>query len=88
VAASVAPDRDWLAIDLPPEPDSAGRTYTLELRARGTADRNALSFAVSTAGDQRYTTDGVAGAGPLALRSFAAWPVATAAEANAAAPLA
>jgi hypothetical protein len=34
--AGIAPDRDWLAIDFAPEHDSAGRTYTLELRARGT----------------------------------------------------
>ena len=86
VAAGVAPDRDWLAIDLPPEHDSAGRTYTLELRARGTGDRNALSFGLSTAGDEPYTTDGVAGAGALALRSFAAWSsAASAAQAGASA---
>jgi glycosyltransferase involved in cell wall biosynthesis len=87
VAAGVAPDADWLAIDLPPEPDSAGRTYTLELRARGTGDRNALSFGVSTAPDEPYTTDGIAGPGALALRSFAAWsPAASAAVTRPAAP--
>ena len=73
VAAGVAPNRDWLAIDLPPEPDSAGRTYTLELRARGTGDRNALSFGVTTEAAEPYTIDGVAGSGALLLRSFAAW---------------
>ncbi|MEO6029604.1 MAG: glycosyltransferase [Candidatus Binatia bacterium] len=73
VAAGVAPNRDWLAIDLPPEPDSAGRTYTLELRARGTGDQNAVSFGVSADTAEPYTTDGVAGSGALLLRSFAAW---------------
>lgn len=80
IAAGVAPDRDWLAIPLPPESDSAGRTYTLELRARGTGTRNALSFGVGTAGTEPYTLDGAPGLGPLALRSFAAW---TAAETHA-----
>ena len=71
--AGVAPDQDWLAIDFPPEPDSAGRTYTLELRARGTGTRNALSFGVSGEPGDPYTSDGVAGATALALRSFTAW---------------
>jgi glycosyltransferase involved in cell wall biosynthesis len=80
IAAGVAPDRDWLAIPLPPESDSAGRTYTLELRARGTGPRNALSFGVGTSDAEPYTLDGTPGVGPLALRSFAAW---TAAETHA-----
>jgi glycosyltransferase involved in cell wall biosynthesis len=76
--AGIAPDRDWLAIDLPPEPDSADRTYTLELRAHGTGTRNALSFGVGApdAGDP-CTVDGISGPGPLALRTFAAWTGAT-----------
>jgi glycosyltransferase involved in cell wall biosynthesis len=81
--AGVAPDRDWLAIELPPEPDSAGRTYTLELRARGTGTRNALSFGVNADLRTPYSIDGVAGPGALALRSFSAW---TAAAASMAAP--
>jgi glycosyltransferase involved in cell wall biosynthesis len=76
--AGGAPDRDWLAIDLPPEPDSAGRTYTLELRARGTGTRNALSFGVSADPCDPYTIDGVAGPSALALRSFAGWTAAAA----------
>ena len=80
IAAGVAPDRDWLAIPLPPESDSAGRTYTLELRARGTGPRNALSFGVGASDAEPYSLDGAPGVGPLALRSFAAW---TAAEADA-----
>jgi glycosyltransferase involved in cell wall biosynthesis len=65
--AGTAPDRDWLAIECDPEPASAGRTYTLELRARGTGPGNALSFGVD---DAATPADG----DPLALRTFAAWP--------------
>ncbi len=72
VWAGIAADRDWLAIDVPPEPDSAGKTYTVELRARGTGERNALSFTLSDSG-RAYELDGAAGDGPLALRTFAAW---------------
>ncbi len=73
--AGVAPDRDWLAIPLPPDADSAGRTYTLELRARGTGPGNALSFGVGAPDAEPCTLDGATGPGPLALRSFAAWTV-------------
>jgi hypothetical protein len=73
LAPALAPDRDWLAIEFPPEPDSAGRTYVLELRARGTGPRNATSFGVAAPGDAPYTIDDGSGVGPLALRSFAAW---------------
>lgn len=67
--AGAAPDRDWLALELPPEPDSAGRTYVVELRARGTGPRNALSFALAATPGVPATTDRT-----LALRAFAAWP--------------
>jgi len=75
--AGVAPDHDWLAIDLPTDADSAGRTYVLELRARGTGERNALSFALADTPNARapLAIDGVAGAEALALRTFTAWPV-------------
>jgi hypothetical protein len=69
--AGVAPDRDWLAIELPPERASADRAYTLELRASGTGERNALSFSSADSGPP-FDLDGVAG-GPLALRTFAVW---------------
>jgi glycosyltransferase involved in cell wall biosynthesis len=72
--AGVAPDRDWLAIDFPPEHDSAGRTYTLELRALGTGPRNALSFGLGSAAGEPYATGVVGGSAALALRTFAAWP--------------
>ncbi len=79
--AGVAPDRDWLAIDVPPEGCSGGRTYTLELGARGTGPRNALSFGLDDApgepcrvvaggGSDDVLADGAA----LALRTFTAWP--------------
>jgi hypothetical protein len=71
--AGIAPDRDWLAIEFPPEPASAGRHYALELRARGTGARNALSFGVGAERDDPHRIDGVAGTGPLALRTFADW---------------
>jgi hypothetical protein len=75
VPAAVAPDRDWLALDLAPEPDSADRSYVLELRARGTGPRNALAFgAAPPAGgaDAGYVLDGVAADAALTLRTFAA----------------
>jgi hypothetical protein len=78
--AGATPDRDWLAIELPPEPDSAGRSYTLELRASGTGTRNALSFGISTGAHEPYSSDGTPGPGGLALRSFSAWPLAASTE--------
>ena len=88
VWAGVAPDRGWLAIPFTPEPASAGRTYTLELRAAGTGDRNALSFGTSDVDAEPCRHDGTAPAKPLALRTFAAWSadVASASRARAAAP--
>jgi hypothetical protein len=71
--AGSAPARGWLAIDLPAEPASAGRTYTLELRARGSGGGNAISFGVSAEMGEPYTHDGMAGGAPLSLRSFGAW---------------
>jgi len=83
--AADAPDRAWLAFELDaPEPRSAGRVYTLEIRAEGTSGGSALSFGVT--GAARADDDATAGVvGPalldgasldvaLALRGFAAWP--------------
>jgi hypothetical protein len=64
-----------VALGLAPEPDSAGRSYVLELRARGTGPRNALAFGVAAAAarnDEGYVLDGVAAGAALALRTFAA----------------
>lgn len=74
--AGVAPDRDWLAIDLPAEADSAGRDYVLELRARGTGERNALSFTRAATPTELapLAIDGVAGTEAIALRTFTTWP--------------
>jgi hypothetical protein len=74
VPAALAPDRDWLALEFAPEQSSADRVYVLELRARGTGSRNALSFGATTAPHEHgaYLLDGAAGAGSLALRTFAA----------------
>jgi glycosyltransferase involved in cell wall biosynthesis len=73
LAAALAPDRGWLAVELPPESGSAGRTYRLELTARGAGRGNALSFG-ATARPTRagpFAIGGVAGPGSLALRTFA-----------------
>lgn len=73
--AGVAPDRDWLAIELPTETGSAGRTYVIELGARGTGERNALSFTLAaTPAAAPYALDGIPAAASLALRAFTAWP--------------
>ncbi len=73
VPAALAPDRDWLALELVPEADSANRTYVLELRAHGTGTRNALSFGATTVPheDGEYHLGGTTGMGSLALRTFA-----------------
>ena len=75
VWAGSAPDRDWFALPLPPDPRSAGRRYVIELRARGTGPRNALSFALAATPDAPCTLDGAPAGGTLALRAFSAWPV-------------
>ncbi len=70
VAAAVAPDRDWLALDVPPDATRAGE-YVLELRAEGTGRRNALSFgAAPAAGAAPYRLGDRTGAERLALRTF------------------
>ncbi len=71
--AGSAPARDWLAIELAPERESDGRSYTLELRADGAGAGNALSFEVSDEKGEPYTHDGAPGAGPLMLRTFGLW---------------
>ncbi len=74
VPAALAPDREWLALDVPPEPDSAGRVYVLELCSHGARTGNALSFGATTVPheDGPYRLGDVAGVGSLALRTFAA----------------
>jgi hypothetical protein len=74
IPAALAPDRDWLALEVAPERESEGRTYVLELHARGTASHNALCFGVTTAPTDadRYLLGDGACDGALALRTFAA----------------
>ncbi len=75
--AALAPDRDWVALDVAPEASSEGRAYVLELRARGTGARNALAFGVAPLreGDV-YRLGDATGRGALAMRTFAADPAA------------
>jgi glycosyltransferase involved in cell wall biosynthesis len=71
--AALAPDRDWVSLDVAPEASSEGRAYVLELRASGTGDRNALAFGIAPAVDgERYRLGDARGATALALRTFAA----------------
>jgi glycosyltransferase involved in cell wall biosynthesis len=72
--AALVPNGDWLALAVPTQDDSAGRTYTLELEARGTGPGNALSFGVAARADdwRPFVLDGAAGTGTLAIRTFAA----------------
>ncbi len=73
IPAAVAPDRDWLALELEAEADSADRVYALELRAHGTGPQNALAFGATTAAgdDGPYSLGDRGGPGSLALRTFA-----------------
>jgi hypothetical protein len=78
LAAALVPDHDWLALEFPPEPRSAGHCYTLEIEAHGTGSRNALTFgtSASAAPEGPFTIDGTPGPCSLALRAFAADDVA------------
>ncbi len=82
LAAALVPDRDWLALEFPPEPRSAGRCYTLEIEARGTGSRNALTFGTSdiVGPEGPFTIDGTPGPRSLTLRAFAADEVAASGE--------
>ena len=70
--AVLAPDRDWLALALPRQADSAGRRYTLELEAYSTGAGNALSFGTVPvpAGGTPYRLAGEPESATLALRTF------------------
>jgi len=72
-AAGLAPDRDWFAVEFPPQPDSAGRHYRLELEAEGTGPGNALSFGTTSraADAEPLLIDDTPGTATLALRTFA-----------------
>jgi glycosyltransferase involved in cell wall biosynthesis len=76
--AALVPDRDWLALEFPPQGDSAGRRYTLELEARGTGPGNALSFGTTAVADggEPLTWAGTRTTHALALRTFAAGEIA------------
>ena len=72
--AALAPDRDWLALEVAPEASSADRDYVLELRAHGTGTRNALAFGTTSVAHVggEYRLGDIPGTGSLALRAFAA----------------
>lgn len=83
VAAGEAPDRGWLALELPAgEARSAGRVYELEVAAHGRT-KTAVSLGLVAPGEQGAARcpgllgaarlDGADLVGPLALRAFAAW---------------
>ena len=71
--AALAPDRDWFAVEFPPQPDSAGRHYSLDVEAHGTGPGNALSFGttVRTADTEPLSVGATHAAATLALRTFA-----------------
>ena len=76
IPAGLAPDRDWIAVEFPPQARSAGRRYRIELEAHGTGPRNALSFACTehAAATEPYAIGGQVAHASLGLRTFAAEP--------------
>lgn len=71
--AALAPNQDWLALELAPDAGSAAREYVLELRAHGTGAGNALSFGATRASSRDgYVLAGTSADDALALRTFAA----------------
>ena len=80
VPGAELPDRGWLALDLAaPEPDSAGRTYTLEITADGARGGSAPTFGLTATVHEPSGVCGVASLDgaplddALALRGFADW---------------
>lgn len=78
--ASRAPDRGWLALELEPEPGSAGHPFEIEIAARGSGPANALSLGLADddgarGGDRldEARLDGRGLGAPLALRAFSSW---------------
>lgn len=71
--AAHAPDRSWLALEMPPQPRSKGTTYELELVARGSGVGNALSFGLASEAGEPACLGDRALERPLALRLFADW---------------
>src|SRR5262249_41727719 len=71
--AALAPDRDWVSLDVTPEASSDGRAYVLELRASGTGHPTARAWGGRPAAEGGSSRLGDArGAAALALRAFAA----------------
>ena len=74
VPAAELPDRAWIALELPPQPASAGRAFVLRVAMRGEPrDATTLSLARSVPEKSRAVLDGEALAGSLVLRGFASW---------------
>ena len=76
--ASRAPDRGWLALELAPEAESAGRSFEIEIAARGSGPANALSLGLASGGalagrPGEALLDGAGLGAPLALRAYASW---------------
>ncbi|MGE3842165.1 MAG: YfhO family protein [Vicinamibacterales bacterium] len=75
--AASLPDVDWLRLNLPPQMDSAGRRYRLEIRAPGAArGRGATLLATPEGGlpDASLTIDGSADSRALWIRAFSTAP--------------
>jgi hypothetical protein len=69
-----APDRGWLALEVPTQPASRGRRYRFEIAALDGAPGGAVSFGLTAMKPEvdAARIDGVPAAGPLRLRGFAA----------------
>jgi hypothetical protein len=72
-AARLAPDRGWLALDVPLQAASRGRSYRFEIRALDAPPGAALSFGLTPAapGAEPARIDGEDLAGVLRVRGFA-----------------
>lgn len=78
IPAEHAPDRSWLALEVPPQRDSAHATYDLEIEAHGSGEANAISLGLAggagiSALPRPAELEGRRLAAPLALRCFADW---------------
>lgn len=82
IAAEHLPDRAWVALEVPVQPASDGRTFRLRVAMAGEPrDAASLGLADASADAPCARLDGEALDGSLVLRGFAAWGPALAGEA-------